>query len=87
MSKENSNLKKNIWVLEKILSGHMISKSIPESPRQVGPEKYRPGIHTPVPRRRMFVTSQFVTSAHFVTNSQIVTISFKIVTGKIVTNL
>jgi len=42
----------------------------------------------------MFVTSQFVTSDHFVTYSQIVTISFKIVTisfkivtGKIVTNL
>ena len=49
MNKENSNLKKNIWVLAKILSGHMISKYIPELPRQVGLEKYRPGIHTPVP--------------------------------------
>ena len=35
----------------------------------------------------MFVTSQFVTRGHFVTYSQIVTISFKIVTRKIVTNL
>ena len=38
-------------------------------------------------RRRMFVTSQFVTSDHFVTYSQIATVSFNIVTMKIVTNL
>ena len=49
LNKENSNPKKNIWVLAKILSGHMISKSIPELPRPVGLEKYRLGIHTPAP--------------------------------------
>ena len=68
-------------------TGANIGASLAEA--KAGPFAARAGVKFGggIRRRRMFVTSQFVTSAQFVTNSQIVTISFKIVTGMIVTNL